>query len=293
MKRQQVVGFIGMGVMGRSMASHLMAKGYQLSINTRTKAKAEELIAKGAKWCDSAKEVAQTSDVMITMVGFPSEVAEVYFGEEGILSHGKAGSYVIDMSTSEPTLAIQIYEEAKKRGLIALDAPVSGGDRGAKAATLSIMVGGDEEAFNAMRPVFEAMGTNIVYQGPAGSGQHTKMSNQIAIAAGMLAVTEALAYAKKAGLNPEKVLKSIESGAAGSWSLSNLGPRMLGGDFAPGFYVKHFVKDMQIAVHEAKKMELQADGLALALEKYQELVSRGGEDFGTQALFKLVMDEEG
>jgi len=214
-------------------------------------------------------------------------VEAVYLGENGILANAKEGSVVIDMTTSSPLLAQKIYEEAKAKGIAALDAPVSGGDVGAKNGTLSIMVGGDEAAFQRVRPIFEAMGKNIVYQGKAGSGQHTKMANQIAIASNMLGVCEALAYGERAGLDMEKMLQSISTGAAGSFSLSNLGPRMLKGDFAPGFYVKHFIKDMTIALESAKQMGLLTPGLALAKERYEELAAMGEENSGTQALYKL------
>ncbi|HUX51370.1 MAG TPA: NAD(P)-dependent oxidoreductase [Spirochaetia bacterium] len=282
-----VIGFIGSGVMGRSMAANLMKSGYTVHVYSRTKSKADSLISAGAVWKESPALVAQGADLIITIVGYPADVEEVYFGDDGIIATAKAGSYLIDMTTSSPELAQRIAAAATKRGLHALDAPVSGGDIGAREARLSIMVGGERKSFEQVLPVFNAMGKNIVYQGPAGSGQHTKMCNQIAIAAGMLGVCEAIAYARKSGLDPTTVLSSIESGAAGSWSLSNLGPRIIAGNFAPGFYVKHFIKDMTIASTSADSLELETPGLDLAKRMYEKLAAQGGEDFGTQALFKL------
>jgi 3-hydroxyisobutyrate dehydrogenase len=221
------------------------------------------------------------------MVGYPKDVEEVYFGDKGVLAHAPKGSYVIDMTTSTPTLAKQIYQEARVRDIHSLDAPVSGGDIGAREARLTIMVGGEKEAYKACLPIFQAFGANIIHQGEAGAGQHTKMCNQIAIATNMIGVCEALAYAEAAGLNPEDVLKSISSGAAGSWSLSNLAPRIISGNYEPGFFVKHFIKDMEIALDEAKRLGLDVPGLALAREMYVKLSNGGEENSGTQALFKL------
>jgi len=286
-KDNVILGFIGTGVMGKSMAGNLLKAGYRILVYNRTKSKAQDLINQGAVWKDTVLEVASEANVIITMVGYPKDVEEVYVEPEGIIKNAKKGTYIIDMTTSSPMLAKKIYNEAKTRGLYALDAPVSGGDIGAREARLSIMVGGDLEAFEAVKPIFEAMGKNIVLQGGAGAGQYTKMCNQIAIASGMIGVCEAMAYAKKAGLDPTTVLKSIESGAAGSWSLSNLAPRMIKGDFAPGFYVKHFMKDMRIALESAKEMGLEAPGLELALSLYEKLAAEGEENSGTQALFKL------
>lgn len=283
------VGFIGTGVMGQGMVQNLLKTGYKVSVYNRTKEKAASLLEVGATWSESIEELAQGSDVIITIVGYPKDVEQVYL-EEGILSHAKNGAVLIDMTTSSPKLAEKIFEAAKKRGLSSLDAPVSGGDVGAKNGSLSIMVGGEKEAFNQVLPLFEAMGENIVYQGAAGAGQHTKMSNQITIAGNMLGVCEAMAYAVKAGLDPETVLKSITAGAAGSWSLQNLAPRMLKGDFDPGFYVKHFIKDMTIALESAEEMGLLTPGLALAKQRYEELAEQGGENLGTQALYKLYLE---
>jgi 3-hydroxyisobutyrate dehydrogenase len=281
-----VIGFIGTGVMGKNMANNLLQGGYSVVVYNRTKEKAMELLEKGATWASTPKEVAQRANVIFTIVGYPKDVEEVYLKDQGIIAHAKAGSYVIDMTTSTPTLAQKIYEEAKKKEIFVLDAPVSGGDVGAKEAHLSIMVGGDEEVFNDIRPLFELLGTNIVYQGKAGAGQHTKMCNQIAIASNMIGVCEAIVYAEKAGLDPEKVLTSITSGAAGSWSLSNLAPRMLAGNFEPGFYIKHFIKDMNIALEEAEAMGMETPGLTLAKSMYDRLEENGEENSGTQALYK-------
>lgn len=285
---QTIVGLVGTGVMGKSMAGHFIQAGYEVHIYNRTKSKAQDLLDQGAHWQDSPGLLAQQCDVIITMVGFPNDVEEIYLGENGILSNTKSGSYVIDMTTSSPMLAKEIYEKALALQVFSLDAPVSGGDIGAKEARLSIMVGGSREAFDAMLPLFEKIGTNIVYQGEAGAGQHTKMCNQIAIASNMMGVVEALVYAKKSGLDPSTVLKSIESGAAGSWSLSNLAPRIIAGNFAPGFYVKHFIKDMKIALQSAEEMKVELPGLSLAKSLYEQLAASGEEDSGTQALFKII-----
>lgn len=285
------IGFVGTGVMGKSMVRHLLKAGYTVYVYNRTKEKTADLIEEGAQWCDSPKKIARTVDVVMTMVGYPHDVEEVYFGENGILTHAKQGTVTIDFTTSTPTLAKRIYEEGKSKGIYVLDAPVSGGDIGAKEGRLAIMIGGDEEVYTACLPLFELLGKNIKLQGKAGSGHHTKMCNQIAIASNMLGVCEALAYAKKAGLQPEKVLQSISTGAAGSWSLSNLAPRMLQGDFEPGFYVKHFIKDMNIALAEAEELGLSAPGLSLARELYEQLMQDGEENSGTQALYKQYIKE--
>lgn len=288
-KKDTIIGFVGTGVMGKSMAANLIKAGYKVTVYNRTKAKAQELIEMGATWKDMVAEVAKEANVIITMVGYPKDVREVYMGENGIIENAKTGSYLIDMTTSSPKLAKEIYEAAKAKGMYALDAPVSGGDVGAREARLSIMVGGDAKAFEEVKPIFEVMGKDIVLQGGAGAGQYTKMSNQIAIASNMMGVCEAMAYAKKAGLDPKVVLKSIESGAAGSWSLSNLAPRMLSGNFEPGFYIKHFIKDMRIALESAKEMGLKTPGLELALSIYEKLAEQGEENSGTQALFKYYI----
>lgn len=280
------IAFVGTGVMGKSMAGHLLSAGHDLIVYNRTKSKAQELVDAGAAWADSPGEAAKDAEIVFTIVGFPEDVEEVYFGEAGIVERAAQGAILVDMTTSRPDLATRIAEAADKNGMQALDAPVSGGDVGAREARLSIMVGGPQSAYDTVKPLFDLMGTNIVLQGPAGSGQHTKMCNQIAIAAGMLGVCESMAYAKASGLDPETVLESIASGAAGSWSLSNLAPRMIAGNFEPGFYVKHFIKDLNIAIESADKMGLDLPGLALARKLYVELADAGGEDNGTQALFK-------
>lgn len=285
---EKVVGFVGTGVMGRSMAANLMKAGITVCVYNRTREKAEDLIADGAIWKDTPGEVAKASDIVITMVGYPKDVEEVYFNANGLLANAQQGAYLIDMTTSSPALAKKIYQTAKDQGIFAMDAPVSGGDIGAREGTLSIMVGADKDAFEAMCPLFELLGKNIQHQGGAGAGQYTKMANQIAIAGNMMGVSEAIAYAKQVGLDPTHVLDSIATGAAGSWSLSNLAPRMIRGDFAPGFYIKHFIKDMGIAIESAEEAGLNLPGLTLAKQLYNQLAREGLEDEGTQALFKLV-----
>lgn len=286
MVHKQTIGFIGTGVMGKSMALHLLKSGYPLHIFTRTKEKANELIEAGAKWEESVTTLAKKADVIITMIGTPFDVEQVYFAKNGILEHAKAGTYIVDMTTSKPSLAKEIYKRAKEKGLHALDAPVSGGDIGARNAKLAIMVGGEQADFDHVYPIFQVMGENIKLQGDAGAGQHTKVVNQVAIAPAMIGLCEALIYAKKAGLNPEKVLASISTGAAGSWSLSNYAPRMIQGDFAPGFAIKHYIKDMKIAIESAQEMNLPTPGLSLALKMYEELVDAGESESGIHALLK-------
>lgn len=286
-KDNTVVGFIGLGVMGKSMAGHILEAGFNLHIYTRTRETALSLIDKGAVWEDSVAGLSEKCDVIISIVGFPQDVEQIYLGENGIIGNACKGAVSIDMTTSSPVLAQKIFDQAAKKEIHILDAPVSGGDIGAKNGTLSIMVGGEKKIFDQVCPLFEIMGKNIVYQGKAGSGQHTKMVNQIAIASGMLAVCEAISYAKKSGLDPETVLESISAGAAGSWTLSNLGPRMIKGDFEPGFYIKHFIKDMTIAHESAKEMGLKTPGLEMTLSFYQEMAARGMAEKGTQALFHL------
>ena len=285
-KDNTTIGFIGTGVMGKSMVKHFLSAGFRVIIHNRTKEKAEELVKSGAVWAESPKEIAKKANVIFTIVGYPKDVEEIYLGEQGLITNGKENTYVIDMTTSKPSLAIRIFEEAKKRGMYALDAPVSGGDIGAREASLSIMVGGEYQEFQEVEPIFYVIGKNIVYQGKAGSGQHTKMCNQIAIASNMIGVCEAIVYAEKAGLDPKNVLSSIASGAAGSWSLTNLAPRMTEGNFEPGFYIKHFIKDMNIALEEAEEMGMETPGLSLAKQLYDFLVEKGEENSGTHALYK-------
>ena len=285
-RSETVVGFIGIGVMGKSMALNLQNGGYDLHVFTRTKEKAKELVDRGGTWQTTPADVAAAADFIITMIGSPKDVEEVYLAEDGLLARARRGAIVIDMTTSSPQLAERIYERARERGVSALDAPVSGGDIGARDGTLSIMVGGDRDAFEKSLPLFEIMGKNIVYQGSAGSGQHCKMANQIAVASTMIGVCESLRYAEKAGLDPRTVLDSIEAGAAGSWALSNLAPRMINGDFGPGFYVKHFIKDMNIALDSCTDIGLKARGLQLAKELYDQISADGGDYLGTQSLYK-------
>ena len=281
---QEPIGWIGCGVMGKSMCGHLLEAGHPVTVYSRTRSRADDLVARGAVWADTPAEVAARANVVFTMVGFPSDVREVVLGEHGTLVGAQAGSVLVDMTTSEPTLAQEIRVAALARGLESIDAPVSGGDVGARNATLSIMVGGDAAAIERVRPLFEIMGKTIVRQGDAGAGQHAKMVNQVLIATLMIGVCEALLYAYRAGLDLETVLEAVSGGAAGSWSLTNYAPRMLKGDFEPGFFVEHFIKDMEIALGEARRMNLALPGLALAHELYLALRAQGGGRKGTQAL---------
>jgi len=282
------IGWIGTGVMGKSMCEHIVKKGYALSVYNRTKEKAGELCDQGANWLATPGDVAAASDVTFTMVGEPADVEQVILGEGGVLEGSRPGSVIVDMTTSEPSLARRIYEAAKGKSVSSLDAPVSGGDIGAREGTLAIMAGGDEEAFKRVLPVFELMGKNIAYMGGPGMGQHTKMSNQIVIAAAMVGVVESLLYARRAGLDLDAVIDIIGKGAASSWSLNQLGRRIVKGDFAPGFYIRHFVKDMGIALLEARRMKLSLPGLALANQFYTAAMAEGLETEGTQALYKVL-----
>jgi 3-hydroxyisobutyrate dehydrogenase len=278
------IGWVGTGVMGRWMCHHLMSKGYSATVYTRSRDKAAALVEAGAAWADSPKAVAERSDVVFAIVGFPADVREVFLGQHGALAGSKAGNVLVDMTTSEPSLAREIYETAKTKGVGSVDAPVSGGDVGAKEARLSIMVGGDAEVVEAIRPLLECMGKTIVHQGPAGAGQHTKMVNQILISTGMIGVCEALLYGYKAGLDLKTVLQSVGGGAAASWSLNNLAPRIMDRNFEPGFFVEHFIKDMGIALEEAKRMHLSLPGLALAHQLYLAVQAQGYGKKGTHAL---------
>lgn len=275
--------------MGRSMAGHLQKAGHKLHVFNRTKEKAQALLDAGAQWHDSAGAAAAPADVVVTMLGFPTDVESTYLGQGGIVERAKAGALLIDMTTSSPVLARRVAEAAAKRGLTALDAPVSGGDVGAREARLVIMVGGDEAAFGRAKPLFELMGKSISRHGGPGAGQHCKMANQIAVAVGMVAWCEALAYARKAGLDPAAVQATIAGGAAGSWAMTNLAPRALADNFAPGFYVKHILKDMRVALESAAELKLELPGLALAKKLYDQVAARGWEDCGTQALYKLYI----
>lgn len=281
------IAFIGTGVMGRSMAGHLQKAGHRLHVYNRTKEKAQALIEAGAQWHDTAGEAAAQADVVITIVGFPTDVEATYLGAGGVVEKAKPGAVLIDMTTSSPVLARKIADAAKQRGLSSLDAPVSGGDLGAKNATLVIMVGGEAEAFNKAKPLFELMGKNIALHGGPGAGQYCKMANQIAVAVAMVAWVEALAYAKKAGLDPQAVHASISGGAAGGWAMTNMAPRALAENYAPGFYVKHIIKDMKIALESAAEMKLDLPGLATAKKLYEQVAAKGWEDCGTQALYRL------
>ena len=287
------IGWIGTGVMGASMCGHLLHQGYRVTVTTRNRARAEPLLAEGATWVETPAEVAAASDVVFSMVGFPEDVREVTLGPAGALSRARPGAVLVDMTTSEPSLAVEIAQAAAAKGVHALDAPVSGGDVGARAASLSIMVGGPEDVFEAIRPCFDAMGKTVVRQGGHGAGQHTKMVNQIIIASTMVAVTEALVYAYRVGLDVQQVLASVSGGAAGSWSLSNLAPRVVAGDFAPGFFVDHLVKDLGIALAEATRSQLALPGLALASQLYIALQAQGRGRQGTQALVHALASLSG
>lgn len=287
------IGWIGTGVMGSSMCGHLMNAGYAATVYSRTQQKSEGLLAKGARWAGSPKEVAQNSDVVFSIVGFPSDVREVLLGDDGALNGAKAGSVLVDMTTSQPSLAVEIYEAAKAKGVHSVDAPVSGGDIGARNAALSIMIGGDKDVVTALQPLWEAMGKTIVHQGGAGAGQHTKMVNQILIATGMIGVCEALLYGYRSGLDLPTVLKSVSSGAAGSWSLSNLAPRVIDNNFDPGFFVEHFIKDMGIALEESRRMGLAMPGVALAQQLYLAVQAQGFGRNGTHALLLALSQMSG
>jgi len=278
------LGWVGTGVMGKSMCRHIQDAGYRISVYNRTRSKAEELLAKGATWAQSPKEVAEESDITFTIVGYPKDVYDIYLGERGILAGAKQSSIAVDMTTSQPTLAREIYGRAKEKGVYAVDAPVSGGDIGAREAKLSIMVGGDRDVVEYLHPLFQLMGRNITYMGPAGAGQHTKMCNQILIATTMIGVVESLLYGYKAGLDLDEVVSAVGAGAAGCWSINNLGPRIVRRNFDPGFFVEHFVKDMGIALEEARRMSLALPGLALAHQLYVALIAQGKGRLGTQAL---------
>ncbi len=287
MPGKSAVAFIGTGVMGRSMAGHLMAAGHELHVFNRSRDKAQPLLDRGARWHASAGEAAAQAGIVITMLGFPRDVEESYLGPGGIVERARQGALLVDMTTSSPLLARRIGAAAAARGLDALDAPVSGGDVGAREARLVIMVGGGAAAFERALPVLSLLGKNLALQGPAGAGQHCKMANQIACAVGMVAWCEALAYAKRAGLDPARVHGSISGGAAGSWALTNLGPRALAGDYAPGFYVKHIRKDIGIALASAAEMGLELPGLDCARRLYDSVAGKGWEEFGTQVLYRL------
>jgi 3-hydroxyisobutyrate dehydrogenase len=282
------IGWIGTGVMGRHMCMHLLNEGYNISVYNRTKSKASELVSAGARWCESPEETAQRSDIIFTIVGFPEDVAEVILGTRGVLSGCKEGNVLIDMTTSKPSLAEEIYNKAAETGVSSIDAPVSGGDTGAREAKLAIMAGGEKKTFDSVLPLLEILGKNISYMGKPGSGQHTKMCNQILIASTMIGVVESLIYGYKSGLNQDEIISVIGKGAAESWSINNLGPKIINGDFKPGFFIKHFIKDMGIALDEAKRMKLSLPGLALAHQFYMSAAAIDLENSGTQALYKVL-----
>jgi len=282
------VGWIGTGVMGKSMCGHILKAGHTVSVYSRTREKASDLLSAGAVWRKNPADVAGNSDVVFSIVGFPHDVEEVYLGADGILSRARAGAVVCDMTTSEPSLARRIHAEAEKRGMKSLDAPVSGGDIGAREAKLAIMVGGDRGAYEEVLPLFRLMGETISFMGGPGSGQHTKMANQILIASTVIGVVESLLYAQRAGLGMDAVIDVIGKGAASSWSINNLGRRISKGDYNPGFFIKYFVKDMGIALQEARKMKLALPGLALVNQFYVAAQALGLENLGTQGLFKVL-----
>jgi 3-hydroxyisobutyrate dehydrogenase len=287
------IGWIGTGVMGRAMCGHLLTAGYAVTLFTRTKSKAADLLERGAQWANSPRDVAAASDVVISIVGFPEDVRDVLLGNEGAIHGCRSGNVLVDMTTSRPSLAIEIAERAREHAVISIDAPVSGGDVGARNATLSIMIGGDAQTAADLEPIWRTLGSKWVQQGGPGAGQHTKMVNQILIATGMIGVCEALLYAYKARLDLNKVLESVASGAAGSWSLSNYGPRMIAGNFDPGFYVAHFIKDMGIALDEARRMQLALPGLALAEQLYQAVAAQGHAQQGTHSLMLALAQMSG
>ena len=282
------IGWVGIGVMGRSMCGHLLAAGHEVRVFTRTKSSAESVVAAGATWCDTAGEVAEGSEFVFSIVGYPADVRSVYLGEGGLIDRAASGTVLVDMTTSEPALAVEIHDAAAARGIFSLDAPVSGGDLGARNAALAIMVGGEQEPFDRTLPLFEKMGANIRLMGGPGAGQHTKMSNQILIAGTMIGVVESLLYAVRAGLDMDAVIDVIGSGAAGSWSINNLGRRIAKDDFDPGFYIKHFVKDMGIALAESRRMGIALPGLALVEQLYVAAMAQGLENMGTQALYTAL-----
>lgn len=286
------IGWIGTGVMGKSMCEYASKIANQTFVYNRTKSKAQELINNGAIWCDSPKEVAQNADIIFTIIGYPKDVEEMYLSDEGLINSAKENAILVDMTTSSPTLAKQIYETATKKGVQVLDAPVTGGDIGAKNGTLVIMVGGEKSTFEMIEPYFNEMSNVISYQGEAGSGQHTKLANQIGIAGSIIGTCEALLYASKNNLDLEQFIETIKTGSAGSWQLSNMGPRIVNNDFNPGFFIKHFVKDMKLALDEAEKMNLTLKGLELVHSIYEKVIQTEDENLGIQGLYKILQQIE-
>jgi 3-hydroxyisobutyrate dehydrogenase len=287
------LGWIGTGVMGRSMCQHLLNAGHRLHIHNRTRHKSDVLLEQGAQWCTNPQEVARRSETVFCIVGFPQDVEQVILGQEGVLAGAARGTTVVDMTTSSPLLAEKIYRRAKAAGIETLDAPVSGGDVGAREATLAIMVGGERAVYEKILPLFQIMGKTIAYMGQAGTGQHAKMCNQILIAGTMIGVVESLLYAHKAGMDLDQVIDIIGKGAASSWSINNLGRRIAKGDFNPGFFIKHFVKDMGIALQESLRMKLALPGLALVNQFYAAAMAQGYENLGTQGLYKVLSQLSG
>ena len=284
------LGFIGTGVMGAAMAGHLQTAGNELFVYNRTKEKAKGLIDAGAIWCNDIKAVAEQADIIFTIIGMPSDVEAVYLGENGLVNHAKSGTILVDMTTSSPELAKKIATAGNEKGIFCVDAPVTGGDIGAKNATLTIFVGGDAEIYSKLLPYFEIMGSYIIHLGQHGSGQHGKMANQIAISGAAIGMVESLSYAKAAGIDLTKIQESVSTGSGGSWQMSNMAPRAIAGNFDPGFYIKHFIKDMKIAVAEAQANQIDLPGLELVLAQYEKLASLGFENLGTQGLYKLYND---
>ncbi|MHC9000936.1 NAD(P)-dependent oxidoreductase [Enterococcus bulliens] len=281
------IGFIGTGVMGQAMAQHLLDAGHELFVFNRTKEKTDQLVTNGAIWCETPQKISQVAEIICTMVGYPQDVEEIYYGEQGIFASDLTEKLLIDFTTSTPELAEKIAQNAKKVGAQSLDAPVSGGDLGAKNATLTIMVGGEQSAFERALPLFKQIGKTYQLHGTAGKGQHTKMANQIMIAGTMTGMTEMLVYANRANLDLEKVVETLGGGSASNWSMLNYGPRILKEDYTPGFFVKHFIKDLKIALDEAKRMKLELPATALATSLYEQLADKGFENDGTQVLIKL------
>jgi len=284
------IGWIGTGIMGEPMCGHVMSAGYTTYIYNRTKEKAKGLVNNGAVWCDSPEKVAGNADIIFSIVGFPADVRKVYFGEKGVFNNLKLGTVLVDMTTTEPSLSIEIYEKARELGSYSVDAPVSGGDVGARQAKLSIMVGGDREVVDSIMPLLNLMGHQIVYEGGAGSGQHTKMCNQITVGGVMIGICEALLYCYKAGLDPNTMIKTVCAGAASTWLMENLAPRIVENDFNPGFFVEHFIKDLGIALSEAERMNLDLPGLKLAKELYEKTSGLGYGKLGTQALYLALKE---
>ena len=284
------IGWIGTGIMGKPMCGHILDAGFNVSVYNRTRDKADSLVESGASWCDSPSKVAEVSDIVFTIVGYPKDVREVYFGENGIFEDLRPGTVLVDMTTTEPSLSVEIYNKAKNLGCYSVDAPVSGGDVGAINATLSIMVGGEKETADTVIPLLEHLGHQIVYEGGPGAGQHTKVCNQITVGGVMTGICEALVYCYKAGLDPDTMIKTVCAGAASTWLMENLGPKIIGEDFDPGFFVEHFIKDLGIAIAECERMEIKLPGLQLSMDLYEKTRELGYGRLGTQALFLALRE---